>query len=106
MDQMEMDKRVSIAECENYEEASVEAALDKLFAPFGALDWVKPGMRIAIKANMVIARNPDKAATPHPVVARALTRRLVEEARKWCLATAPEDRFHVPCSKAITESLN
>ena len=100
MDRMEMDKRVSIAGCEDYEEASVETALDELFAPLGALDWVKPGMRIAIKANMVIARTPDKAATPHPVIARALTKRLVARGAEVVLGDSPGGPF----SRALLES--
>ena len=43
----------AIAACPDYEAETCRAALRQVLAPFGGLAWVKPGMRIAVKANLV-----------------------------------------------------
>ena len=44
---------VSIVPCPDYGDESVRIALRDALAPLGGLDWVTPGMRIAVKANLV-----------------------------------------------------
>ena len=46
---------VAIARCEEYSMEACTAALLEVLQPFGGLDWVKEGMRIVIKANLVEA---------------------------------------------------
>lgn len=69
---------VSVVRCENYEAESCERALREVLAPLGGLDWVKNGMRIVIKANLVSAMKPDTAAATHPALIAALSRELVK----------------------------
>ena len=45
----------------------------------GGLDFVRPGMRVAVKVNLVTAMKPDSAATVHPAVVCALVRLLREK---------------------------
>lgn len=63
----DMDKRVVITSCENYDETEVSKALDRLLEPIGALNWVEPGMKIAIKVNFVLPKAPERLRphTPH-----------------------------------------
>lgn len=89
-----MDRRVSIVGCENYRQETVERAMDALFAPLDALDWVKPGMKIAVKANLVIAHGPEKAATPHPEVVSALCRRLAARGAEVVVGDSPGGPYH------------
>ena len=49
-----MENRVYFAPCADYGEETVRAAFDRLL-PEGALDFVTPGMRVAIKVNLVTA---------------------------------------------------
>ena len=63
---------VAVVPCKDYEPARCRAALDALLEKAGGLDWVKPGMRIGIKANLVAAMGPDAAATTHPALVKAL----------------------------------
>ena len=64
---------LSIATCESYESEAVEGALRHALDALGGLDWVRPGMRIAVKANLVSFLKPEAAATTHPAVLCALT---------------------------------
>ena len=67
----------AIAACPDYEPETCRTALQQVLAPFGGLAWVKPGMRIAVKANLVSAMKPERAATTHPMLLRVLTEELV-----------------------------
>ncbi len=68
--------KVSIVQCDNYHQDTVTAALEAVLTPIGGLEWVKPGMTVAIKANLVSCMHPDKAATTHPALLCALTQML------------------------------
>ena len=67
---------VSIVPCQSYDAQACSAALTKALAPFGGLDWVKAGMRIVIKVNLVSAMKPEQAATTHPTLLCELTKML------------------------------
>lgn len=69
-------EKVSIAKCDEYTPKKAERALDDVLRPIGGLDWVRPGMKIAIKANLVSFMKPEAAATTHPTLLCALTRML------------------------------
>ena len=57
---------VVIVPCADYSEGEAKGALERVLAPLGGLDWVRPGMKIAIKVNLVTFAKPEKAATTHP----------------------------------------
>lgn len=67
---------VSIVRCSSYDEAEVVEAMRTVLEPIGGLDWVQPGMKIAVKANLVTFMKPESAATTHPSVLIALVKML------------------------------
>ena len=69
---------VSVVKCEDYQPERVTSALRAVLEPIGGLDWVKPGMRIGIKANLVTFLKPESAATTHPALLCALVNLLKE----------------------------
>ena len=81
--------KVSIVPCPDYSEAAVSSALDALLQSLGGFDWVKQGMTIAIKANLVTFMKPEKAATTHPSLLCQLTRRLVERGARVIVGDSP-----------------
>lgn len=80
---------VSVARCENYSDEACQKALREVLEPFGGLDWVLPGMCIAVKANLVSAMKPEAAATTHPALLRALTRALTERGARVVIGDSP-----------------
>lgn len=85
---------VSIVRCEEYELQGCTDALLQAMAPFGGFDWVKAGMKIVIKANLVEAMKPEKAATTHPVLLTALTKLLVERGARVVIGDSPGSLFN------------
>ena len=63
---------VVIVPCASYDPACCRTALEAVIEKAGGLDWVRPGMRIGIKANLVSAMDPAAAATTHPALVKAL----------------------------------
>ena len=62
---------IALVPCPDYERQRVEAAVRQAVELAGGLD-VAPGMRVFLKANLLLAHHPDRAATTHPEVLRAL----------------------------------
>ena len=63
---------VVIVPCGGYSEEEVFPALEQALAPLGGLDWVAPGMKIAVKVNLVSSAKPEQAVTTHPGLVCAL----------------------------------
>lgn len=84
-----MNSLVSIVPCASYDEKEVKPALIRLFEPLGGLDFVKPGMKIVIKPNLVSAMKPEDAATTHPVLLCALAEMLTEKGAAVIIGDSP-----------------
>lgn len=80
---------VSVVPCASYTEKDVKPALEKLLEPLGGLDFVKPGMKIIIKPNLVSALKPESAATTHPVLLCALTEMLSAKGAEVVIGDSP-----------------
>ena len=86
---MNMNWDAAFAACKSYEEAEVSAALQAAIDAAGGLDWVTPGMRVALKLNLVSAMKPEEAATVHPAVVCALVRMLQARGAHVVLGDSP-----------------
>lgn len=99
-----MDRRVSLVSCGSYAPQEVEQALDAALAPIGGLLWVEPGMRIAVKANLVIAKAPEHSATTHPQLVAALCRKLVERGAQVVVGDSPGGLFTKAALEAVYQA--
>ncbi len=81
--------QVSIIGCPDYSPESCRTALEAVLQPLGGLDWVSPGMKIVIKANLVSPMKPDKAATTHPALLAELTRMLTARGASVVIGDSP-----------------
>ena len=80
---------VSIVPCKSYNSNEVRTALHSLLEPIGGLSWVRSGMRIAIKANLVSMMKPESAATTHPALLCELVRMLRERGAEPIIGDSP-----------------
>ena len=85
---------VNIVPCADYSEGATRTALEQLLAPLGGLDWVNPGMKIAIKVNLVTSAKPEEAATTHPVLLYSLVRMLAERGADVVVGDSPGGLFN------------
>lgn len=84
-----MQTDVSIVRCESYEPAECRRALEAVLRPLGGLDWVRPGMRVVIKVNLVAAMKPEQAATTHPALLCELVKMLTARGASVLLGDSP-----------------
>ena len=69
---------VSAVSCHTYNKNEVKIALSALLDSIGGLDFVRDGMCVAIKANLVTFAKPEEAVTTHPSLICALIELLKE----------------------------
>ena len=98
-----MNREVSIAACASYDPEEAEAALRAVLAPIGGLDFVEPGMRVAVKLNLVAAMKPESAATVHPALICALTRLLRERGAEVVLGDSPGGLYNAAALRRVYE---
>ncbi len=71
---------VSVVACETYEPGAVRQAVTAVLAPLGGIgQFVRPGMRVLLKPNLLAAADLERAITTHPAVIQAMAE-LVQEA--------------------------
>ena len=63
-----MEKRVAIVPCPDYAPENIKRALNSAIEASGGLGWVRPGMRVAVKTNLVSRMKPESAAVTHPAL--------------------------------------
>jgi uncharacterized protein (DUF362 family) len=80
--------RVYVVKCPDY--ARVEERMADLWAMMGGIgQFVAPGERIALKVNLLLAAEPEKAITTHPAVASAVGRAAREQGAKPFIIDSP-----------------
>ena len=80
---------VSIVRGASYDADECRAALEAAIAAVGGLDWVRDGMKIAVKVNLVSAMRPEEAATAHPVLLTELVKLLHSHGASVVLGDSP-----------------
>lgn len=72
--------KVALARCEDYDLDNVYNAVKKSIGFLGGIEkFVKPGMKVLLKPNLLTSRAPEDAVITHPEVVRAVGR-LVQKA--------------------------
>lgn len=65
--------------CDNYDPERLAACLDRVFSVLGGLErYVRPGMNVVLKPNLLTARKPSDAATTHPAFVEAVARAVMK----------------------------
>jgi uncharacterized protein (DUF362 family)/Pyruvate/2-oxoacid:ferredoxin oxidoreductase delta subunit len=67
--------RVAIVRADSYVPADIEQAINSSLELIGGLEkFVRPGMRVLLKPNLLSAKGPDRAITTHPEFVAAVAR--------------------------------
>ena len=99
-----MQTDVSLSKCTSYEIEEVESALVKVLEPVGGLEFVTPGMVVAVKVNLVAPMKPDTAATVHPSVVCALTKLLRKKGADVIIGDSPGGLYTASYLKVVYDS--
>ncbi len=86
----EQPSRVSISRCESYSMDILQSTLKQLLQPLGGMEkWVKPGMKVLLKPNLLSARSPDAAVTTHPELVAAIAREVRAQGGEVAVGDSP-----------------
>ena len=96
-----MKTEVSVVHCEDYDPQRVKDALIAALAPIGGLDFVKPGMKVAVKVNLLTRAKPERAVTVHPAVVAALCSLLIEKGARVTVGDSPGGPFNAAYINAV-----
>ncbi len=86
--------QLAIASCIDYDPTRCKQALERVVDAVGGLDWVKPGMRIGIKANLVAGLKPEAAATTHPELLRAIVAMIESRGATAVIGDSPSGLYN------------
>lgn len=87
--------------CDSYSPESCRPAIVRLLQAAGGLSWVRPGMTVGIKVNLVSALKPEHAATTHPALVCALVELLQERGVRVLVGDSPGGLFNGPALERI-----
>ncbi len=93
---------VIINTSENYRIDRVVTCLEEIFNQMGGIDSiVKPGMRVAIKPNLLMAKKPEEAATTHPSVVHAVIKLVQRAGGIASIVESPGGPYNIPMLKMV-----
>jgi len=94
--------KVVLGQCENYDPERVRACIRKILEPLGGIgSYVKPGMTVVLKPNLLSARKPSDAATTHPVFVEEVTRIVLEAGGVVTIADSPGGPYNAIWLKRV-----
>lgn len=95
---------VALKRCSSYAPEAVDAALCSLLGELGGIErFIRPGARIFVKANLLLAAEPDRACTTHPEVLIATIKSLQRAGADVSFGDLPGG-FHVGNTQKIHET--
>lgn len=91
-----MEDQISVCKTPTYEEEGMLCAVRAHFEAFGGVShFVKPGMKVLIKTNLLMARDPETATTTHPALVWAIAKLAKEAGGEVVIADSPGGRYTV-----------
>lgn len=87
---------VAVVRCKTYDVDAVKPALEEAVNAVNGLDFVKLGMKIIIKPNLVSFKKPDAAATTHPALLEALVEMLLARGADVTIGDSPGGPHSLP----------
>jgi len=100
-----MDNNVYVKKCRDYDLSRVRDGIASLLAAFGgAAGIAKPGSRVVVKPNLVIAKSPESAATTHPSVVQAVCEAFIKAGCSVTIADSPGGPFGSVNLKRVYEA--
>ena len=94
--------RVSVVRCVDYDTARVNESVHALLAPLGGMrSFVSPGQTVLIKPNLIHGTPPERGATTHPEVLRAVIEQVRDAGGRPVVGESPGyESFSVAARKS------
>jgi len=67
-----MKSKVALVKCSDYSPQNVASSIKQIFQLLSLNELIKPGQKILLKPNLLTSLSPDKGATTHPEIVKAI----------------------------------
>ncbi len=95
-------ERVSVLKCNGYDRAETGRNIRQTLENLGGIEnFVKKGDRVLIKANLLMAKEPEEAVTTHPSLVEALCREIVAAGGVPVIGDSPGGPFNKTVLKRV-----
>lgn len=94
-------EKTALVSCQSYQKGAIGEAIDRALSYIGGLDWVRAGMKIVIKPNLLMGKPPEDACTTHPAIVCALAERLIERGAIVVVGDSPGGSFRLSMLNTI-----
>ncbi len=87
-------EKVIVRKCSAYQEEEISSAVGSLLAPLGGIEeFVKPGQKVLLKVNLLMAKPPETGVTTHPALIKAVAHQVLKAGGKVVIADSPAGPF-------------
>ena len=93
--------KVFLFEANSYNDEDVKEAIKNVVSSFAFLKNIKKNTKVVIKANLVSAMEPNKAATTHPSLLTALSNYLLDKECSVVIGDSPGGPYNAAYLKGI-----
>lgn len=95
-------KIVSIRECDNYIYEQVKESFNILIKDIGGLEnHIKKNSKVLIKANLLMKKSPEEAATTHPMVVKVVAEELLKLGCDVTIGDSPGGPYNERSLKSV-----
>jgi len=85
---------VSILKCDNYDYSNMLDVVNKSFENLGGIEkYISKGDKVLLKANLIMKKSPEDAATTHPALIYALAKTLIDYGADVTIGDSPGGPF-------------
>lgn len=96
---------VSLRKCSSYLDEVVYEAIKLALEDLGGIkSMIKPGMRVALKPNLLLPQNPENCATTHPSLIGAIGRLVIESGGEPIVVESPGGLYNKTVLKNLYKS--
>ncbi len=89
------DNKVMVLECKEYNIGLIKEKLKQGLKPWGGIEaFVKPGQKVLLKTNLLMAKSPDEAVTTHPALVQAVVELVQEVTGQITIGDSPGGPFN------------
>ncbi|WP_278319462.1 DUF362 domain-containing protein [Geosporobacter subterraneus] len=87
-------EKVALIACSTYEIEILRNAIQNAFMELGGVEkYIQPGEKVLLKANLLMKKNPEEAATTHPAFVQALAEILIAHGASVIIGDSPGGPF-------------
>jgi len=95
----------ALVRCTSYDQDSVDAAVRQALSLLGGLEqWIRPGMRVFLKANLMRKSAPELCAVTHPSVVAAVARQVTALGASVIIGDSPGGVFNQNILKGVYQA--